>query len=1261
VYFRLLGLLEVIGDDGESIAVGRGNESALLGVLLVEANRVVSTDRLIDALWEEAPPEAAGKALQVYVSRLRKVLGKERLQTRAPGYMLRVAEGELDLERFRNLAEQKEFHEALALWRGPPLADFAYQRFAQGEIARLEELCLACLEERVEQDLAAGRHAALVGELEALVSEHPLRERFRGQLMLALYRSGRQAEALDAYQVGRRLLSDELGLEPGEILKSQQRAMLAHDASLNLAVERVAAPEAPAALKTPPPMPEPVGREVRKTITVVFAALMTSTDQGRRLDPEAQRRVTSRAFAEIGAAVERHGGTLETLAGDAVTAVFGIPAVHEDDTLRAVRTAAEAREHLTALGDELASHWAARLDFRIGLSTGEVIAGGEVGPHPHPTGEPMTAAALLGWAAEPGDILLDEAAYRFVREAVDVEAAGVAFRLVAVHPDAPGHPSRFESPMVGRVRERRRLHDAFEQAVGDGSCQLFTILGVAGVGKSRLVQEFLGDLAGQALVARGRCLPYGEGITYWPVMEVVKEAAGFEDAATLEESRLKLVALMEGEEQGDVVARRVAETIGLTEAVGQAEESFWAVTAFFEVLARRRPLVLVFDDIHWGEATFLDLVENLADWTRDAPILLVCLARSELLDVRPGWGGGKLNATSILLEPLSEEESTRLVDNLASGALGESARGRIVEAAEGNPLFVEEMLALAMEDGRGDGELDVPPTIQALLAARLDRLSDDERLAIEAASVEGKVFHERSVAERLPEGLRPSVREHLMTLVRKELIRPDKGDFSGERGFRFRHLLIRDAAYESIPKRTRAAFHERHAAWLEGKAGQLAEWEEILGYHLEQAFRYRAELGPIDEEARGLARRAAERLAAAGRRAFVRSDARAAVNLLSRAVSLLPSDDPARVDLVPTVRVAQGLGGDLGWAVEVLDEAIGAGDDRLRAHALVQRGLLRLFTGPDVDAEELIEIAERAIGIFEELGDDLGLARAWRLVAQANYLARRAGPSVEASERALVHARRAGDRFEEREIAELGLGVPLVLGPAPAPEAARRCEQLLGEAAGDPVLEANALGALAYLVAIQGRTAEARELLARGRGVMEVVGGWIWLHPVYFAFSAVWEGDPIAVERELRPGYEALTRIGENSHLSSLATVLAQAVYAQGRYEEAAELAREAREASRPYDVHCQTISRTVNAKVLARRGEPEAAEELAREAIAFVEQSDFLPAHAEALMDLAEILRLAGRPEEAVPVLKEALRLHNLKGNVVSATRVCALLDELR
>jgi tetratricopeptide (TPR) repeat protein len=783
---------------------------------------------------------------------------------------------------------------------------------------------------------------------------------------------------------------------------------------------------------------------------------------------------------------------------------------------------------------------------------------------------------------------------------------------------------------------------------------------MAGVGKSRLVHEALQDVVDRALVVRGRCLPYGEGITYWPVTEAVKDAAGLDETDSPEQSRRKLVALVEGEEDAELVAQRVAEAIGLSEAVAGPEESAWAIRMLFESLARRRPLVVVFDDIHWGEPTFLDLIESIADWTKDAPILLVCLARPELLDGRPGWSGGKMNATSIFLEPLSENESVELVENLAAGLLEESTRARIVDASEGNPLFAEEVLALVLDTGPQTAELRVPPTIHALLTARLDQLGEGERATIEAASTEGKVFHEGSVAELVLDDLRATVHEQLMSLVRKELIRPDRPLFLGEHAYRFRHLLIRDAAYDSVPKAARALLHEHHAAWLERVVGErVSEFEEILGYHLEQAYLYRTELGPVDGPTRGLGRLAAEHLGAAGRRALVRSDAPAAANLISRAVRLLPADDLTRVDLLPTVRVAQGLGDQLGWAAEVLNEAIAAGDERLREHALVQRALLRLFTGSDVAAEELIETAEHAIPVFEELGDDVGLARAWRLVDQANYLARRAGPSVEAAERALAHARRAGDRNEQREIAQFLL-VALIFGPAPADVTAKWADRLLAEAGGDPVLEVSALGTRAYAAAIQGQMAAARDTLDRARNVIGELGGGFWVPPIYSAVYAIWDGEAAAAERELRPGFEALSRIGEKSHFSSLAVMLAQAVYAQGRYDEAEAIAAEASAAARPIDVQCQTISRTVRAKVLARRGEADRAEELAREAIGFVEPSDFLPAHAEALMDLAEVLRLLGRPEGAGVALDDAMRLHELKGNVVSAARARRLRDAL-
>ena len=631
------------------------------------------------------------------------------------------------------------------------------------------------------------------------------------------------------------------------------------------------------------------------------------------------------------------------------------------------------------------------------------------------------------------------------------------------------------------------------------------MLGVAGVGKSRLVRELVGELAGQALVARGRCLPYGEGITFWPLLEAVKGAVELEDGDSPEESCAKLARALEGEQGGELAAQQVAELIGIAEGGGGAEDGFTAVRMLFETLAGGHPLLLVFDDIHWGEATFLDLLEHIADWARGAPILLICLARPELLDVRPGWGGGKLNATSVLLEPLSDDECGRLIENLVGQVeLAEEVGKRIAEASEGNPLFVEEMLSMLIDDGllvRENGRwaatrdlaaVPVPPTIHALLAARLDRLGADERAVIDRAAVEGKVFHEGAVTQLAPEALRPSVGTHLAALVRKELIRPDKPEHMGERAFRFRHLLIRDAAYDSIPKTARAELHELFGRWLEERTSERTPgYEEIIGYHLEQTFLYRAELGPVDDATRPLAREAAERLGAAGHRAFTRGDAAAAVNLISRAVALLPADDPSRVGLIPNARVVQGLSGDLSWADRVLTEAVAAAaatDDRgLEAHALVQRGFLRLFTQPDVAPEELFEVAEHAIAVFEEFGDELGLARAWRLVAQAHYLAREGGPSAEASSRALEHARLAGDRLELREIVEW-LCVALMLGPTPAPEAAARCEGLLADVGRDPILEPTVLSVLANIQAMQGRVEQANELLVRWRHAVDELG-----------------------------------------------------------------------------------------------------------------------------------------------------------------------------
>ena len=441
-------------------------------------------------------------------------------------------------------------------------------------------------------------------------------------------------------------------------------------------------------------------REVRKVVTVLFCDVSGSTALGERIDPESLRRVMARYFETAKAIVERHGGTVEKFIGDAVMAVFGVPTVHEDDALRAVRAADELRGGLDELNDELESGYGTRLELRMGVNTGEVVTGTE---ERLATGDAVNVAARLEQAAQPGEVLLGEETYRLVRDGVEaeptapVEAKGkadplAAYRLVSVQAEAPGR--RHEAPMIGREQQRELLEGAFANVVSDRSCHLFTILGTAGVGKSRLAQEFLARV--DATVVSGRCLSYGEGISYWPVTEAVKQLV-----------------------PAGATTGPLASILGDDTASGSPEEIAWAFRKLLEARAAERPVVVVFDDLHWGEPTFLDLVEHVADLSRDAPILLLCMARPELFDVRPAWGGGKLNATTALLEPLAPDETAELVDLLAGG-VEPGLRNRILDAAGGNPLFVEEMVAMAAESG---DEVAVPPTIQALLAARLDQLA----------------------------------------------------------------------------------------------------------------------------------------------------------------------------------------------------------------------------------------------------------------------------------------------------------------------------------------------------------------------------------------------------------------------------------------------------------------------------------------------------------------------------------------------------------
>jgi class 3 adenylate cyclase/tetratricopeptide (TPR) repeat protein len=1026
------------------------------------------------------------------------------------------------------------------------------------------------------------------------------------------------------------------------------------------------------------------GREVRKTVTVLFVDLAGSTGLGERLDPESLRRVMTRYFEEVRAVLERHGGTVEKFIGDAVVAVFGVPVIHEDDALRAVRAAAELREALARLNGELKGSLGVALAIRTGVNTGEVVTGGA--GETFATGDTVNVAARLQQSAGENEILLGTQTLALVRDAVEVESVEKlelrgrearvdAHRLLALRAGAAGVERRHDAEFVGRESELRLLADAFERAERTRSCHLFTVLGPAGVGKSRLAEEFLALLGDRARAVRGRCLPYGDGITFWPLAEIVRDAAGLSGDESAEEAGSRIAALVEGEPDAEVVAARVTELVGISGEPGGGDESFWAARRLLEALARDRPLVVVLDDVNWAEQTFVELVEYVADWVRGAPLLVVCLARPELLDDRPGWAGGKLNASSVLLEPLDDDEASDLIAaRLGRLAVDDAILRRVTEVAEGNPLFLEEMLAMLVGEGlvrREDGawvsagelaSASVPGTIQALLAARIDRLDPGERAVLERAAVEGKVFHLGALAALAP-GDHPD--EALRSLIRKELVRPDRSSLPGEEAYRFRHILLRDAAYDSMPKETRADLHERFASWLVEKAGERTlEYEEIVAYHLECAFRLRAELGRLDDGSRELATAAAERLAAAGRRAAARDDAAGADGLLARAVDLLPDEDHARVELlVPLARARIELG-DLEQAdrliAEAAQQASALGDARLEHRALVELQLLRLKTDPGGTTEEVERVAGRALPVFEAAGDQAGLATAWDLLAQVHLMACRYAERAVALERALEHARLAGGEREPDIV--IGLETAHYWGPTPVEESIARCEALLGEPLGRrPSVEAALVGTLAGLEAMRGRFDEARALYGRQRAIHEDLGrpysaaSWTMV----YARVEMLAGDPAAAEAELRSGYETLERMGELGVLSTLSAYLADAVYAQERLDEAERYTHISEDAATQDDIASQVWWRLTRARLLAHAGDP-GAEALAREAVALAEPTDDLFLKARSLIDLAETLRLVEDLDEVPLLLEQAARLAEAKGDVVTAAGTRAELARI-
>ena len=968
-------------------------------------------------------------------------------------------------------------------------------------------------------------------------------------------------------------------------------------------------------------------------MTIVFCDITGSTAIGESTDPESLRALLARYFERMKTIVESHGGSVEKFIGDAVMAVFGVPVLHEDDALRALRAASEMRDALPALG----------ISARIGVNTGEVVAGtGER----LVTGDAVNVASRLEQAAPANEIYVGAPTVQLARGAVEVEPVEPltpkgksepveAFRLVAV--TGLGAMRRaFDASFVGREREQRLLREAFDVAASDLACQLFTLLGVAGVGKSRLVGEFLRGV--DATVVRGRCLSYGEGITYWPVVEAVKQ-------------------LRPDERELDP---RVAGPLGVllgADGVAAKEEIAFAVRRLFEEVARERPLVVVWDDLHWAEDAFLDLVEHVADWSRDAPILLLCMARPELLDRRAGWAGGKLRAATVLLEPLGREASDTLLGELA-GDVEPGLRERILTAAEGNPLFVEEMVA--MLEASPSAEVTVPPTIHALLSARLDQLPRGERAALERGAVEGQVFHRSAVQALAPED--PQVPSRLLGLVRKELVRPERALLPDDDAFRFRHILIRDAAYDALPKATRAELHERFARWVDERGTDLVELDEIVGHHLEQSCRYLGELGVQAERARGLALQASDRLAEGGRSALARDDVRSAAVLLARACRLLSDRDERRARLLVELAEAQLGADDLhsahDAAAEALELARELGDEHVDALARVQWLRARGQIHPEFSQEMASEELESVVSFLAGSGDVNGLAKALAVQGGVLFFMGRTALAIQTYERAAVAARRAGNVRLEAGVVAFSIG-SMTYGPTPVAEAIAFADRAAARVL-DPTGRSFLLQKRAMLEAMRGDFEAARDHYRRCKeiafeyglrlrqGVQTQDGAWIELLA----------GDAVAAEREVRQGYAILADIEETAFRSTNGAVLADTLLVQGRIEEAADAVADALALTPADDATTLGIARWVEGQIAALRGDYGGAIAAAREAVTLLERTDYVVQHADALVVLARVCEAAGESRRAVEAAQQALDLYERKGHLVGAAAARTMLD---
>jgi DNA-binding SARP family transcriptional activator/tetratricopeptide (TPR) repeat protein len=1004
--FRILGPLVALDGDRD-VAPQRAKPRALLGLLLLHANQRVSTDRIIEALWGETPPNTADTALHGHISTIRKLLGSDRIHTERSGYRLEVAPGELDLDRFAAAIaaaraspdpgeRSRQLGGALALWRGEPLVDVQGESFAPSDVARIEALQLAAVEERGEAELELGRHAELIPDLELALAQHPLSEGLRAKLMVALYRSGRQSEALRVYHAGRRLLAEELGIEPGSELRLLEQRILDQDPVL----------AAPAVRERSPV------RQERKIVSLLVIEVVAT----RSVDPEDLERFVGPAISQVRAVVERLGGATETLFANAVLGIFGAPRAHDDDPARAASAALE----LVAMVLE------PPMQLRGGIETGEALVtidGGRIAI----TGEVLGAASHLQAGAPIGSIAIGAGTHRLTDAAIEYRSIGPnAWAPEAVR-KGPGSAVP-DAPLIGRVDELALLERIYARARDERSVQLATVTAEPGGGKTRLISELrlLLEAADEPPTWRqGRCLPYGDGVTYWALGEIIKAQVGIDESddseATLRKLRASVVELEPDEARRTWFERSLAALLGLEGAVGSGDrqQAFGVWRAFIEAIAAQRPLVVVFEDIHWADAALLEFIDDLVEHASGVQLLVLCTARLELLGANPGWGGGKRNATMIALEPLSSPDTERLL----SALLGRAPNSTTIRRAGGNPLYAHELARVVGASGSEESTA-IPESLQAVIAAHLDTLTPEVKAVASDAAVVGEVFWSGAVAAMTGLDER-EVELRLHRLVSNDVARRRRSSsVAHQTEYAFLHVLVRDVAYGQIPRRDRIGRHRAAAEWIEQLAGdRVVDHAELIAHHYLQSLELAQGLGDL-AQARELRPRALTFLMLAGDRARP-LDVAQAESLYRRALELTPEGDPARGRLLSRLGEVAQFTGRLAEAEQLLEAAIAdlkAHGDLLGAGEAMVTLVVALWRLGRSDAERR-GLAADAIRILEQLPPGRELVQAYARMATHELHAGRAGACRDWSLKALALAERLGaGALKQQPLLHLGIG-----------------------------------------------------------------------------------------------------------------------------------------------------------------------------------------------------------------------------------------------